>query len=97
MIPDRDTMLIHAVLESPAPLRRVTHYTISLGNLIDFNMRTSHPGASRVVGPRPLNEGLRLSAPAIAVLREEGRSIRCTGTTGDQGVTHDPKGIAHNA
>jgi SAM-dependent methyltransferase len=66
----------------------MAHDAIGLGNLIDRDMRAFDTRAPGMIRSGELYEGLGLTAPAVAVLREECRSIDRSTAPGDQGITH---------
>jgi hypothetical protein len=88
VISDRHAMFIDALLEAPAPIRRMTHHTVGLGNLIDLDMRAMQGGAAGVEGGGKLQEGLGLAAPTIAVLREKRPAVRRPRSAHYEGITH---------
>jgi len=88
MIPDRHAILIHALLEAPAPSRRMTHHPIRLSDLIDLDMGTSQLRTPRIESGRDLDEGLNFSASPVAVLGKQRHTANRSGTTNNEGIAH---------
>lgn len=72
LIPDRESVFVHTMLETPDPPGRVAHDPIGVCGLRNRDVGTLEFRAEGMILFEELNEGLAFSRLPIAVLAEEG-------------------------
>ena len=86
LVADRDAMRVHAVLQSPQPVRLRADDGMRLGDLRHLEVLAAQHRSRGVTSGRQRDDALALARRPVAVLREEGHAVARGRCESDQGI-----------
>jgi len=86
LVPDRNAVLVDALLEPPEPVRLRPDDRGGLRDLRELEVLAAHARAGLVAASRQLHDALTLARRAVAVLREERHAVARRARQRDQRV-----------